>query len=560
MDAPSRFHEPREALASIRDGATVAVSGFNMAATPEHLILELYELYRNEGHPRDLFLMGSTLPALPGRALDAVGEKLWAEEAQTFLRGVMMPYLGFAPWMQRLVEGDRLEAYSWPIGVAEHWFRAMASGRPGAITKVGIDTTLDPRNEGGSLNAKGAGRMTCRVDLIEIQGEEHLLYRAPKPDCALVRASTSDEDGNLSMEDEGITGTVFNIAQATKARPNPGVVIAQVRWLARSGTIHPRRVEVPSPLVDFVVLAPREHHWQTGASEYDPRLSYRVMPPVESGSLKDLLAAPRRQYEKVVARRVLLEMIGLLRETGGRPVLVNVGVGVPALVSEVAEEEGISEFVVTLLESGAWGGLALPGQNFGLAISPFALSSIPDTFSNFEGGVIDAASLGFLQIDSKGNVNPSMLPGRVYGPGGFPEIAGGAPSVCFAGSFTAGHSDIRVEGGGLRMVEDGKTVKFVEDVYRSLFSGREAMKRGQEVTYVTERAVFGLAEGGIVLREVAPGVDVERDVFGRMEFRPGVAPELKEMDGALFRKERVGMRGMIPWTRRGAGAAGTRPV
>ncbi|MGA2664141.1 MAG: CoA-transferase [Nitrososphaerales archaeon] len=548
MGAPSKFREPGEALASIQDGSTVAVSGFNMAATPEHLILELYERYRREGHPRDLFMMGSTLPALPGRALDAVAEKLWVEEGQRFLRGIMMPYLGFAPWLQRLVEGDRLEAYSWPIGVTECWFRAMASGMPGAITKVGIDTTLDPRKEGGSLNAKGAGKMTCGVDLVEIRGEEHLLYRAPKPDCALVRASTSDEDGNLSTEDEGISGTVANMAQATKARPNPGVVLAQVRWLARSGTIHPRRVEVPSPLVDFVVLAPGEHHWQTGASEYDPRLSYRVLPPLGSGSLNDLLAAPRREHEKVMARRVLLEVIGLLRETGGRPVLVNVGVGVPALVSTVAEEEGVSEFVVTLLESGAWGGLALPGQNFGLAISPFALSSITDTFSNFEGGVIDAASLGFLQIDSRGNVNPSVLPGRIYGPGGFPEIAGGGPSVCFAGSFTAGRSDIRVEEDGLRIVEDGRTVKFVDEVYRSLFSGREAMKRGQKITYVTERAVFGLAEGGLVLQEVAPGVDVERDVFGRMEFRPRVAPGLKEMDGALFRKGKVGMRGMIPWT------------
>jgi acyl CoA:acetate/3-ketoacid CoA transferase len=545
MDIPKKICEAGTALSAIQDGSTVAVSGFNLAATPEHLILELYERYRNTGHPRDLFMIGDTLPAVPGRALDAVCEKLWVEKDQRFLRGILMPYLGFAPWMQKLVEEDRIEAYSWPIGVTSYWFREVASGRPGMITKIGIDTTLDPRKEGGSLNQRGSSMMTCRVDLIAIEGEEYLIYRAPKPNYALIRASTSDESGNLSMEDEGIRGTVFNIAQATKARPNPGVVIGQVRWLTTSGTIDPRQVEVPAPLVDYVVLASREHHWQSGTSEYDPRLSYRVMPPLGSEIPKDMLPASRNEYERVAARRVLLEVVGLLASTKGKPVLVNLGVGIPALVSVLAAEEGISKFVVTVLESGPWGGLALSGVNFGLALSPFALSSIPDMFSNFEGGVIDVASLGFLQIDSRGNVNPSILPGRIFGPGGFPVIAGGGPRICFAGSFTAGPSDIRVEGDRLNIVEDGKTIKFVEKVYRSLFSGAEASKHGKEILYVTERAVFKLEQERIMLQEVAPGVDIDRHILQKMEFRPIVPPNVAEMDKRLFRKETMGLRGDI---------------
>ncbi len=545
MEIPSKVCDPKTALSLIEDGSTVAISGFNLATTPEQLILELHERYRREDHPRDLFVIGDTLPAVPGRALDAVGEKLWAQEDQRFLRGILMPYLGFAPWMQKMVEGERLEAYSWPIGVTAYWFREVASGRPGMITKIGIDTTLDPRREGGSLNLRGRRSKTCKVDLIKLEGDEYLFYRAPKPNYALIRASTSDENGNLSMEDEGIRGTVFNIAQATKARPNPGSVISQVRWLTKSGTIDPRQVEVPSPLVDRVVIAQRQYHWQSGSSEYDPRLSYRVMPPLDSEASREMLPAPKNEYEKVIARRVLLEVIGLLEGTKGKPVLVNLGVGIPTLVSAIAAEEGISEFVVTVLESGPWGGLALSGQNFGLTLSPFALSSIPDMFSNFEGGVIDVASLGFLQIDSHGNVNPSILPGRIYGPGGFPVIAGGGPRICFAGSFTAGHSDIRVEEGGLRIVEDGGTIKFVEEVYRSLFSGAEATKHGKEIIYVTERAVFRLTEGKMVLQEVAPGVDIEEHIFKKMEFRPSLATDLRQMDRRLFRTEKMDLRGAI---------------
>lgn len=532
------------ALSAITDGALVSVSGFNLAATPEHLILELYGLYEQTGHPKDLFIMSDSLPAVPGRAMDAVSKALIKAKDQSFIRGIMVPFLGFAPSMQKLVTDNRVEAYGWPIGIAAYWFREVASGRPGVVTKIGLDTLLDPRRDGGALNELGRHKMTCKVELIRIEDEEYLFYQAPKPNFALLRATTADEMGNLSMEDEGIRDTVLNMAQATKARPNPGTVIAQIRWLTKSGTMNPRDVDVPGPLVDHVVLSPREHHWQSGDFEYDPRISYRVMPLLTGEGTADITPGVEHEYHKVIARRVLLQLIKILEEKGS-PVLVNLGVGIPALISRLAAEEEVTEYVITVLESGPWGGLALSGVNFGLALSPFALSSVPDMFSNFEGGIIDAASLGFLQIGAGGDVNPSMLPGKIFGPGGFPVIAGGGPRIYFAGAFTAGPSNLKVGEEGLKIVQDGPTLKFVKSVYKSLFSGREATKFEKEVLYVTERAVFSLSKGRVVLEEVAPGVDLERDVLGKMEFEPQVSPKLKQMDRVLFGKEKMGLKDQI---------------
>jgi propionate CoA-transferase len=504
------------------------------------LILKLYEQYERTGHPKDLFLVCDSLPAAPGRALDYVSEQLCKKEDSTFLKGFQLPFLGFSPWTQVLVEKELVEAYSWPIGIVAYWFREIASGRPGLITKIGVDTLLDPRREGGTLNKRASDKMTCKVSTIDIQGEEFLFYQAPKPNFALIRASVSDEAGNLSMMDEGIRGTVLNMAQATKARPNPGTVLAQVRWLTKSGTINPRDVDVPFPLVDYVVLSPKAHHWQSGTIEYDPRISYRVLQPLSEG-ISDILPPSGQGIERVIGRRILLELIRILEEKGC-PVLVNLGVGIPALVSSIAAEEDLGDCIVSVLESGPWGGISLSGIDFGLAVSPFALSSMPDMFSNFEGGVIDAASLGFLQIDASGNVNPSILPGRVYGPGGFPVITGGAPRTYFAGAFTAGSSEIKVEAGALKIVEDGKVAKFVKQVYRIFFSGKEGLKHEKEILYITERAVFRLTKEGVLLEEIAPGVDLEKDVLKKMEFQPAISPHLKEMDRLLFIEEKMESR------------------
>ena len=528
-------------LDCIQDNDTVAISGFNMATTPEYLIIELYKKYEKQGHPKNIFIISDALPAIPGRALDKVAEKLYKEPNQDFLKGSLMPFLGFSPFLQKLVIDNRIECYGWPIGITAYWFREIASGRPGLLTKIGVDTFLDPRRDGAALNELGKKHSTCKVKVHDIDGEDYLLYQAPKPNYALIRSSISDENGNLSLQDEGIRGTVLSIAQATKAGPNQGKVIAQIRWVTKSGTINPREVDVTFPLVDYVIIAPKEYHWQTGTIEYDPRISYKIISPITDDLLKSIPLAQVKDYEKVIARRVLLEFIKLFKNKQSH-VLVNLGIGIPAIVSSVTAEENITDIIISVIESGPWGGMALSGNDFGFAISPFALSTIPDIFSNFEGGIIDAASLGFLQIDKVGNVNPSMLPNRIFGPGGFPVIAGGVSRIYFAGSFRGGKSNIIIKDNEIRILQEGPITKFVESVYKISFSAYQASKYGQEIMYITERGVFKLSGTELVLEEVAPGIDIDKDIIAKMEFIPRIKKQVKEMDGRLFNKSKMNIR------------------
>jgi propionate CoA-transferase len=536
-------------LSDVKDDSIIAISGFNMATTPEYLILELYKRYKEQGHPKNIFIISDALPAVPGRALDQIAERLYKEPNQQFLKGALMPFLGFSPWLQKMVTDNRIECYGWPIGVTAYWFREISSGRPGLLTKIGVDTFLDPRQDSAALNELARGNASCHVSVIDIDGKDYLLYQAPKPNYAMIRASVSDENGNLSLQDEGMRGTVLSIAQAAKARgPNQGKVIAQVRWITKSGTINPRDVDVPGPLVNYIVVSPKEYHWQCGSIEYDPRLSYKIIPPSTENLIVDGIPnISLGGHKKVIARRILLELIGLFK-TKRSPVLVNLGIGIPALISLVAAEENVTDFIVTVLESGPWGGLALAGNDFGLAISPFALSTIPDVFSNFEGGIIDAASLGFLQVDKKGNVNPSMLPDRIFGPGGFPVIASGVSRIYFAGSFMGGKSDISISDNKIRILQEGTIPKFIESVYKIVFSGAQAIKYGHEIMYITERAVFRLTGGGLILEEIAPGIDLDRDIISKMNFTPLLGNSIKEMDKRIFNDGKMGIRDEVMHT------------
>ena len=535
----NKFTDPLSVFSQIKDNCVVAISGFNLATTPEYLILELYRHYKEFQHPKNIFIVSDALPATPNRALDFVAETIYKDSSQQFLRGILMPFLGFSPWLQKLVLDDRIEFYGWPIGIAAYWFREVASGRPGLITRIGIDTFLDPRNEGGALNPSANKMMSCKINIINIDDQEYLLYQAPKPDYALVRATTADESGNMTMEDEGIRGTVLAIAQATKARPNQGTVFAQTRKMAKASAINPRDVDIPGPLVDYVIISPQRYHWQSGTIEYDPRISSQTVRSITDKLVGNINAKPPVPYEKIIARRILVELINVFKVKGS-PVLVNLGIGIPALVSSVAAEENLTDYIITVIESGPWGGIALSGTNFGQAISPFALSTIPDMFSNFEGGIIDVASLGFLQVDKYGNVNPSILSDRIFGPGGFPVIAGGSPKTYFAGAFTAGQKKINIVNNRLSIIRDGST-KFVENVYKIIFSGPQALKYEKEILYVTERAVFRLTEKGLTLEEFSPGVDVDRDILGKMEFSPNISTSMRQMDERLFKEGKIGL-------------------
>ena len=544
---PPKIVDVKTSLCEIKDNAIVAISGFNMATTPEYLILELYRRYAEEGHPRNIFIISDALPASPGRALDKIAENLFKEPNQEFLRGILLPFLGFSPWLQKLVTDNRIESYGWPIGITAYWFREISAGRPGLLTKIGVDTFLDPRKEGAVLNERAKNKLSCRVSVLDIEKTDYLLYQAPKPEFALIRASISDEKGNLSLQDEGTRGTVLSIAQAAKSRPSPGMVIAQVRWITKAGTMNPRDVDVPGPLVNSIVIAPKEYHWQSATIEYDPRISYKVMPPINENLLNGIAKTSLKVDEKIIARRILLELIRLFQNKRDT-VLVNLGIGIPALISLVAAQEGVTELIVSVLESGPWGGVALSRNDFGLAVSPSALSTIPDVFSNFEGGIIDAASLGFLQVDKKGNVNPFMLPGRIFGPGGFPVIAGGVPRIYFGGTFTAGRTEFSIANNKLNIMREGTISKFIESVFVVAFSGQQAIKYGQEILYVTERAVFRLTKDGITLEEVAPGIDVDKDIVRKMSFEPVIRASVMEMDERIFNETIMDIRNEIKQT------------
>ena len=526
-----------EALEKVPDGAVIAISGFNMATAPIYLIHKLYERYERTGRPKNIFIISDTYPGVPGKGLDAVAEKVYNEENQEFLRGVLMPFLGWSPWLQKLATDNKIEVYTWSIGIAAYWFREVASGRPGILSRVGLNTFLDPRQGGGALNDLARERRTCKVEIIKLDDKEYLFYQAPKPNVALIRGTTSDEIGNITMEKEGIFGTVLNIAQAAKARPSPGIVIAQVERIARFGSLNSQQVFVPGPLVDYVVVSPPEYHRQSGNIQFDPRICGRIVPPLTPELIPKLNLTP----QKIVARRILLEMIKLVQKFR-RQIVVNLGIGIPSYVARIAAEEKVSDFLVSTVESGPWGGIALTGPDFGVSIGPFAIIPMPDQFSMYEGGIIDAASLGFLQVDKEGNVNPSILPKRLPGPGGFPVIAAGSPRTFFGGGFTAGKREIKVEDGELKIFQDGPIIKFVNSVYQVVFNGRVALEEGKEILYITERAVFRLTKDGLVLEEYAPGVDIDKDIIGKMEFRPKVSPKLQMMDRRLFKEEVMGLR------------------
>lgn len=531
-----KFVSAPEAISKIPDNAVVAISGFNAATSPFYLIDEMINAYKKSGHPRNLFIISDAIPAIPGFGLDKIGKLILENPDQDFVKGFLLPFYGWAPELQKAVIKNLVEAYTWPIGIVTRWLRTVAVGTPGVFSRVGLGTFIDPRQDGGFLNDLAKERKTVTIELVEMGGREYLLYKAPKPNVGLIRATTADEIGNLSMEQEAIYGSVLSIVEAVKAHPG-GVVIAQVLRTVTLGEIHPKHVVVPGPLVDYVVVTRRgteveKYHWQTASFDLNPIISgdepYKVAyEPVP-------LTA-----EKVIARRVAVELVNLVKKLG-RPVIVNLGIGIPALAADVIREEQLDDFIHLTVESGPWGGIALPDADFGAAMGHYAVIPLPDQFVLYEGGAIDATSLGFMQVDKEGNVNPAFLPGKLPGPGGFPVIALGSPRVYFAGGFTAGKRNIRVKDCKL-VVEEEPIIKFVEKVYKIVFSGRYAVEEGKEVMYITERAVFRLTPGGIELVEAAPGIDIEKDVLTKMEFKP-VARRVEEMDERLFCDKKLGLR------------------
>lgn len=508
-----------EAVSFIKDGATVATGGFTTTKVPYELLHALRDRFLKTGRPRDL-----TVVAVAGQSggkdvgLDVLG-------VEGLMKKHIFSHCGKAPSISDLIMGNKIIAYCLPQGVLSQLMRNIAAKKPCLITHVGLMTFVDPRLEAGKVNEL-TKREPDVVHLVEIDGREYLRYDTFPIDVALIRGTTADEKGNISMEKEGVTLEDLSIAQA--ARNSGGVVIVQVERLVRAGSIPPRLVSIPHILVDYVVVASKpEYQWQTCRIPYDPAISGEFKSPLSVMEVKPLDA------KKIIARRGLMEI--------RKGDVVNLGIGTSALVADVAREEQVFEEFTLTVESGVIGGTPLGGVDFGVGIDYDCVIDQPYQFDFYQGGGLDIAFLGMAEADERGNVNVSKFGGRFVGCGGFIDISQNAKRVVFCSTFTTRGLEIKIEDGKLRILKEGKIKKFVKEVEHVTYSGDYARKVGQKVLYVTERAVFSLERDGMTLIEVAPGIDVDEHILPFMDFEPKIARDLKVMDQRIFKEGRMNL-------------------
>jgi propionate CoA-transferase len=504
-----------DAARLLRSGASVIVSGSGGGhAIPEAILEAVEARFLAEGQPRDLCLVH--VVGLGDRA--AKGAARFAHEGM--VRRSITSALVDSPPLMRLALEDKLESYTLPQGVLSQLMREIAAGRPGLITKIGLHTFVDPRQLGGRQSASAKESL---VELIEIDGQEWLRYRPFRLDLAYLRGTTADLDGNITMEQEAIPGEMLSTAQA--ARRCGGKVVVQVKRLAESRTLHAPMVKIPGILVDYVVVDPDQR--QTYATLHDPSYSGELRVPLNS--IPPLPFGPR----KVIARRAAMEL-----RSGA---VANLGAGISTGITAVAAEEGILDQLVLTNEQGFIGGGPLAGADSGAAQNYSAVVDEPYQFDFYDGGGLDIAFLSFVEVDSEGSVNISRFGGRIIGIGGFVNISQNAKQVVFSGTFTAGGLEVACADGTLGIVREGRNRKFVSRIGQVSYSGPFASREGRRALFVTERAVLRVANDGLELIELAPGVDLERDVLAHMAFRPRIAEPLRRMDPRLFRPEPMGL-------------------
>lgn len=513
----SKVISKEQAVSLIKDGDTLAVGGFIGAGHPEEITLEIEKKYLETQSPKNL-----TLVYAAGQG-DGKEKGLNHFGHEGLVSKVIGGHWGLAPKLQKLALDNKIQAYNLPQGVISHLYRDIAAGKPGTITHVGLKTFVDPRNEGGKINDVTTKDI---VKVINIENKEFLFYKAFPIDIVILRATYCDEDGNASLEREAATLDATAMAQA--AKNSGGKVILQVGKILKKGSIDPRKVKIPGIYVDAVVVANSENHKQTFAEEYNPSYCGDVRVPVDSiGSLP-------LDERKIIARRAAMELVP--------SAVTNLGIGMPEGVAMIANEEGIGNEMILTVEAGPIGGVPAGGLSFGASTNPESILDQASQFDFYDGGGLDVAFLGLAQCDKQGNVNVSKFGPKIAGCGGFINITQNAKKVVYCGTFKVGGLKVKVENEKLIIENEGKFNKFLKEVEQVTFSGEYAVDVEQSVLYITERAVFRLAKEGLVLEEIAPGIDLEKDILAYMEFEPIISPDLKFMDKRIFKNEPMGLK------------------
>jgi propionate CoA-transferase len=505
----SKVITAEKAASLIKDGATLGASAITLAGWPEEIAIAIEKRFLETGKPEGLMVVhASGIGDWKTR-----GMQHFAHEG--LVRRWMGGHTGLAPDFARMILESELEAYCLPQGTVAQLWREIASKRPGVITKTGLHTFIDPRVEGGKLNSV---TKEDYVKVIELDGQEWMFYPTFPVDVAIIRGSVGDERGNLTMNLEGGFAECLPLAQA--AKNSGGIVIAQVEYLAQGETLPPRHVRVPGVLVDYVVVAKPENHWQSAATYFNPAFAGTVRVPVEA---LRYLPVNERLF---MARRAAMEL--------RLNIVVNLGIGVPDGIPIVAGHEGVADMMTLTTEFGAIGGIPAGGHDFGMVTNAEANVEHQVQFDWYDGGGIDVAFLSAAEVDREGNVNVSRFGPKLEGPGGFINIAQHAKKLVYCGAMMAGGLKVAGKDGKLVILQEGKKRKFVNKVEQITFSGKYAAMVKQPVLFVTDRAVFKLQDGGLMLIEIAPGVDLEKNVLAMMDFAPKISPNLKLMPGEIF--------------------------
>jgi propionate CoA-transferase len=513
----------KEAASLITDNSVVGLGGFIGVGVAEEIYIEVENRFIENQSPRNLTLVYA---AGNGDGVDR-GMNHYAHEG--LVKRIIGGHMGLAPKFQPLVVNNKIEAYNLPQGVISQMFRDGAAGKPRTITHVGLGTFVDPDLDGGKLNEITKDEI---VEKVTFDGKPYLAYKTQQIDFALLKGSVADENGNISFEKEPLTLEILSIAM--NARNSGGKVIVQVEKIVKNGTIDPKLVAIPGILVDYVVVVENPaNHMQTFGTQLNEDFYRGDVVHQQSDKTYPL------NERKVIARRAAM----LLNEDTK---VLNYGIGVPEIIANVLQEEGMNDQFTPTLEPGAIGGTAAGGLDFGCSIGPQAIVDQPYMFDFYDGGGIDAAFLGLAQCDGKGNINVSKFGPKIAGCGGFINITQNASQIAFCGTFTAGGLKVQADSGKLEILQEGKARKFLDEVEQVTFSGDVARENKKKVIYITERAVFELLPEGLTLTEIAPGINLEKDILSQMNFRPLIAKDLKLMDSRIFMNEPMGLKDEKP--------------